>query len=237
MIVFVAFTVYVFTFILYRLAVLPLPKAHRLALERSHYRLLWGGLRPMIRRRATGVWVCLIWKTCIRGLILDGGRGVETKDESDFFSSPVRPKTEGRHKPMGKTPFVRECRVALSNLPWSSDLSQPRKELYRELVVSSTSDPVSPMRGWMVEEIWVHWNWAPGSRFLNSTEFSLTMRLARNALPLLGLNVRAGLADMPHCARCSSGLEGTAEHAFYYCERVRPFWDHIGEWTACIEHE
>ena len=26
-----------------------------------------------------------------------------------------------------------------------------------------------------------------------------------------------------------------AEHAFYYCERVRPFWDHVGEWTAHIK--
>ena len=23
--------------------------------------------------------------------------------------------------------------------------------------------------------------------------------------------------------------------AFYYCERVRPFWDHVKEWTARIE--
>ena len=40
---------------------------------------------------------------------------------------------------------------------------------------------------------------------------------------------------MPDCRRCGSGLEETAEHAFYYCERVRPFWDHVGEWTARIE--
>ena len=40
---------------------------------------------------------------------------------------------------------------------------------------------------------------------------------------------------MPDCARCGSGLEETAEHAFYYCERVRPFWDHVGKWTARIE--
>ena len=57
----------------------------------------------------------------------------------------------------------------------------------------------------------------------------------RNALPLLGLNYRVGLADMPNCAHCGSGLEETAEHAFYYCERVRPIWDHVGEWTASIE--
>ena len=57
----------------------------------------------------------------------------------------------------------------------------------------------------------------------------------RNVLPLLGLNYKAGLADMPDCARCSSGLEETAEHAFYYSERVRPFWDHVGAWTARME--
>ena len=56
-----------------------------------------------------------------------------------------------------------------------------------------------------------------------------------NALPLRDLNYKAGQADMPDYPRCSSGLEETAEHAFYYCERVRPFWDHVGEWTARIE--
>ena len=71
--------------------------------------------------------------------------------------------------------------------------------------------------------------------FLNNSEFSHTWWLVRNALPLLGTNFRAGLADMPDCARCGSGLEETADHAFYNCERLRPFWDHVGEWTARIE--
>ena len=105
-----------------------------------------------------------------------------------------------------------------------SDLSRPRKELYRELVVGSASDPLSNWRGWTAEEVRSHWNWAPGSGFLNNSEFSLNWRLAQNALPVLGLNLRAGLADMSNCARCYSGLEETAEHTFYYCERVRPFW-------------
>ena len=46
-----ACAVYVFSLILYRLAVLPLPKARRLALQRSLSRLLWGGARPMVRRQ------------------------------------------------------------------------------------------------------------------------------------------------------------------------------------------
>ena len=40
---------------------------------------------------------------------------------------------------------------------------------------------------------------------------------------------------MTDCTRGGSSLEETAEYAFYYCERVRPFWDHVGEWTARIE--
>ena len=39
----------------------------------------------------------------------------------------------------------------------------------------------------------------------------------------------------PGRPRCGSGLEETAEHAFYYRERVCPFLDHVGEWTAHIK--
>ena len=46
-----ACNVYVFPLILYRLAVLPLPKARRLALQRPLSRLLWEGARPMVRRQ------------------------------------------------------------------------------------------------------------------------------------------------------------------------------------------
>ena len=85
-----------------------------------------------------------------------------------------------------------------------------------ERIVSGTScsslGPLSERCGWTAAEIRSHWNWAPGSGFLNNSEFSLTWRLARNALPLLGLNFKAALADMPDCARCGSGSEETAEH-------------------------
>ena len=146
------------------------------------------------------------------------------KASRTFLRLKSDPKAEGRRKPLGEALFVRECRMALPNLPGSSDFSLPRKELYRELVVGSTSGPLSERRGWTAEEIRSHWNWAPGSSFLNNSEFSLTWRLARNALPLLSFNFRAGLTDMPDCTRCSSGLEETTEHAFYYCERVHPSW-------------
>ena len=54
-------------------------------------------------------------------------------------------------------------------------------------------------------------------------------------LSLRDLNFKASLTDIPDCPRCGSGLEETAEHSFSYWEWVRPFWDHVGEWTVRIE--
>ena len=219
---------YVFPLILYRLAVHPLPKAHRLALQRPLSRLVRGGARPMIRRQVciqrtrNGVlgmpdleshW--LAERLAYLGRVLTGDSVWRRKASRTFPRLKSDPKAEGRRRPLGEALFVRECRKALRNLLGSSDLSWPRKELYRELVVGSASDPLSERRGWTAEEIRSHWNWAPGSSFLNNSEFSLTWRLVRNALSLRGLNFRAGLADMPDCPRCGSGLEETAEHAFY----------------------
>ena len=101
--------------------------------------------------------------------------------------------------------------------------------------MGSASDPLSEQHGWTAEEDRSRWNWVPVSGFLNNSEFSLIWRLTRNVLSLLNLNFRAGLSDMPDCSRCGSGLEETAEHVFYYCERVHPFWDHVWKWTARIE--
>ena len=42
-------------------------------------------------------------------------------------------KAEGRRKPLGEALFFCECRKALRNLLESSDLSRPRKQLYREV--------------------------------------------------------------------------------------------------------
>ena len=144
---------------------------------------------------------------------------------------PFRRRKSNR-RPGNETPFDGECRRALHKLPRSSDLSKSRKELYRELMVGSAVDPLEKRLGWSFEEICSQWNWASGTSILNNSEFSLTWRLARNALALNDWAYRACMSDKPDCPRCSSGLEETAFHAFYYCERVRPFWGHVGEWTA-----
>ena len=78
-----------------------------------------------------------------------------------------------------------------------------------------------------------------GARFWLLEQFRVlaTWRLAWNALSILCLDFKAGLADMPACPHCISGLEEMAEHAFYYCEWVCPFWDHIRERMARIERK
>ena len=116
-----ACAVYVFPLILYRLAVLPLPKVNRLALQRSLSRLLWGGARPMVRRQ-----VC-IQRTRNGGLGMPDleshwlaerlaylGRALtwdavwRLKASRTFPRLKSDPKAEGRHRPLGETLFFRE---------------------------------------------------------------------------------------------------------------------------------
>ena len=144
-------------------------------------------------------------------------------------------KAEGRCKPKGATPFTHECRKILCKLPRSSDISRSQKKLYLELVVGYASDPLVERLGWLLEDICSQWNWVPGSGFLNNSKFSLTWRLARNALPLTDRAFKSGFAYVSDFLRCASGQEETALHAFYYCEWVRSFWSHVGEWTAHID--
>ena len=163
--------VYVFPLILYRLAVLPLPKERRLALQQSLSRLLWGGARPMVHRqvciqrtRNGGLGIpgleshWLAERLAYLGQSLTGDAVWRRKAGRTFPRLKSDQKAEGRRKPMGEALFVRECRKALRNLLGSCDFSRPRKELYRELVVGSASDPLSERRGWTAVEICSHWN-------------------------------------------------------------------------------
>ena len=165
---------YVIPLILYRLAVLPLPKAHRLALQRSLSRLLWGGARPMVRRQV-----------CIQRT-RNGALGMPDL-ESHWLAERLAYLCLVL---MGDSVWRRKASRTFPRLSW------PRKELYRELVVGSASDPLSVRHSWPAKEIRSHWNWAPGSSFLNNSEFSLTWRLAWNVLPVRDLNYNAGLADI-----------------------------------------
>ena len=139
-----ACTGYAFLLILYRSAVLPLPKAHRLALEQSLSRLLWRGARPIVRRqvciqrtRLKSLW--LAERLAYLGRSLTGDAVWRRKASRTFPGFQSDPKAEGRRKPMGKALFVREYRAALRNLPGFSDLSRPSKKLYRILLASGAA--------------------------------------------------------------------------------------------------
>ena len=72
---------------------------------------------------------------------------------------------------------------------------------------------------------------AVGPAGLPPISFSLCPRFRA---PALGAKGR-GWQTYPIVLAAVNGLEETAEHAFYDCDRVRPFWDHVREWMACIE--
>ena len=80
------------------------------------------------------------------------------------------------------------------------------------------SDPLVERFGWSLGEIRFQWNWELDSAGPQRPGF------------------QACLADMPDCFRCSSGLEETALHVFYYCERVHPFWSHVSP-KQLVQHD
>ena len=214
--------VYIFHLIFYRLSVLPLPKDHRAALIQSLFKLLWKDRSPLVRRqvcyqrpRDGGLRIPdlnshrLVERLAYLGRLLTTDAVWSLRVRVAFSVLRLCPKAEGRRRPRDEPPFVIECRRALRNLPRSSDLSWTRMEIYRGLVVGSASDPLVERLGWSAEEIRSQWNWAPGSGFLNNSEFSLIWRLARNVLALNDWAYRECIADMPDCPRCDSGLEET----------------------------
>ena len=131
-----ACAVYVFPLILYRLAILPLPKAHWLALQRFLSRLLWGRARPMVRRQVCiqrtpngGLGIpdleshWLAERLAYLGWSLTGDAVWRLKASWTFPRLKSDPKAEGWRKPLGEALFVHECRTALCNLLGSSDFS------------------------------------------------------------------------------------------------------------------
>ena len=153
--------------ILYHLSVLPLPSDHRVALQQSLSKLLWRGRSPLVRRpvccqrlRDGGLgmpdleshWLAERLAYLGRSLTTDAVWGLKLRDGFSRLRSNRRPR--------GDTLFTRECRRAIRNLPQSSDLSRSRKELYRELVAGSASDPLVERLGLSAEGIRSLWNWA-----------------------------------------------------------------------------
>ena len=117
-----ACAVYVFPLILYRLAVLHLSKARRLALKQSLSRLLWGGARPMVRRQVCiqrthngglgmpdleSQW--LAERLAYLGRSLTGDAVRRRKASRTFPRLKSDPKAECRRRSLGEALFVCEC--------------------------------------------------------------------------------------------------------------------------------
>ena len=85
-----------------------------------------------------------------------------------------------------------------------------------------------PVRGATGSVVGRDWSWTP------ETNCPTNWQLALDVLPLVSWSYKAGLADMLDFSRCYGRIEETTTHAFYHRERVRPFWDYIGEVTIHI---
>ena len=240
-----ACTTYVFPLILYRLSVLPLSENRLKALERLLFTLLWKGGKPWVRRQVCyqkpsrgglGMPHLACHRQAERLSFLNKsvtGEHLWAPKVKEFFPNlECNPKVDASRRPKGDPMFFKECRQALRRLPESSDSSQPRKILYRDLVEGTASDPLGKRLGLPEGELLSLWNWAPGAGFLNNSEFSLTWRLIRDALPLNDFAFKAGVADCPDCPRCDSVLEETAQHAFFHCRKLQLFWSYVEEVTA-----
>ena len=125
------------------LTVPPLPKEHRVALQRSLSKLLWKGASPLVHRHVLsassrcGLGMPDLESHWLAERLAYLGRSFTTdavwslKVRGVFSRLRSNPEAEVRRRPRDEAPFARECRRAIRNLPRSSDLSRSRKELYQ----------------------------------------------------------------------------------------------------------
>ena len=148
------------------LSVLPLPKDHQVALIQSLFKLMWKGRSPLVRRQVCCLrprngglempdlkihWLAERLAYLGQSLTKDTVWGHQVRDVFPRLKSNT--KAEARRRPENETPFVRECHRALQRFPRFSDISQSRKELYRELVAGSAADLLEKRLGWSLGEI------------------------------------------------------------------------------------
>ena len=71
-------------------------------------------------------------------------------------------EAKSQYRSRGEVLFLKEYREVLHKLHWSSDLSQPQKIVYQDLVEVAISDPFVKQFGWSLGEVWFQWNWVSG---------------------------------------------------------------------------
>ena len=231
---------HVFPIILYKLSVLPCSKKIVLAFENLLASILWG----YVKRYRTSRDIC--HQRLIHGGLgtpsiqshLDACRlaflGRATNEHHETFWGQrvgalfprlyTHPGVESRRRPR-ESRFHRECRLALARMPRSSDLLTPRQELYHGLVEGSVSDTKKDRLGRTKHEIRLFWSWAPGSDYLDNSEFSLTWKVAHNGCALKDRDAKVDKTS-DRCVRCRQEKE-TVEHAFFYCDNVTPLWRYV----------
>lgn len=115
--------------------------------------------------------------------------------------------------------FPSECQSALKVIPWSRDLSQPRKILYHELVERVARDPLYDWLSLSASELRSFWSWH--QRRIIFATLSLAGDLLECATSQWH-TLQMGWGRLA-TVRCDIVLEETVSHTIHHCPQVHPF--------------
>ena len=236
---------HIYSLVVYRLSVLPIPPTILFKLERILFQFIWAKRFPLVRREicyfhpsegGLGVpnvearhhtfHLTFLDRICSRDTAAGSIWKEDAKQSFPLLRSVHSADGEAYHLPRCECPFYRECQQALKVLSrLQTGLSDSRplssRALYCCLVRGAASDGLIGELGVMEMEGRLLWPWAPRMRCLNNDEASLTWLVIRNALWVSKKLFSAQQAISPECGRCGD-LEEAIGHAFFHCPVVRP---------------
>ena len=217
---------HIYSLVIYRLSVLPIPCTILFKLERILFQFVWakrfylvqreicylhpseGGLGvPNVEARHHTLRFTFLDQMCSRDTAAGSVWKEDAKQSFPLLRSVHPADGEAHRSPRRECPFYRECRHALKVLyQLQTGLSdcQPLSimALYRCLLRGATSDGLIGKIGVTKMEGRLLWSWAPGMRCLNNDVASLTWLVIKNALWVGKKLFSAQQAISPECSWC-----------------------------------
>ena len=236
---------YHYLLVLYYLSVLHLPHNALVSLERVLYQFYWGKRGPLMRQE-----ICRLHQSegCLPVLSVQSHRHtlrnsflgwtiIQYDETGDFWKEDGRKAfsslrsvhlndVETHCLSRNEYPFYHKCRHAsrvFSRLQTGLSDCRPlsSKTLYRTLLRAAVRYELINEVSVTKKESRLLWTWAPGMKWLNNDEASLTWLEIRNALWVDKSQFTARLAISPECTQYGD-IEGSISQAFFHCLVVRP---------------
>ena len=229
---------HIYSLVVYRLSVLPIPCIILFKLERILFQFVWAKRFPLVQRE-----ICYLHPS--EGSL--GMPNVETRRHTFLDRMCSRdttkqsfPSLRSVHSADREAHRLPRCKCqhalkVLSRLQTGLSDSQPflSRALYHCLVRGAAKDGLSGELGVTEAEDRLLWPWAPIMRCLNNDEASLIWLVIRNALWVGKKLFSAQQVISPKCGRCGD-LEETIDHAFFHCPVVQPLCKVLDGYMVCI---